>query len=59
MKEIDPNQLQAISGGLLWGVAWKTAAAAFTTTDAALNIKNGFQEGFNNAKDEMREKNGW
>ena len=36
-----------------------SVGATFAATDASLNIKRGFEKGFESKKEELKDKNGW
>nr|WP_136250337.1 hypothetical protein [Ningiella ruwaisensis] len=53
------NDLQSVSGGILWVTLGRVVLAAVATTDASMHAKEGFQSGFNETKAKLREQNGW
>lgn len=59
MRELAPQNLIEVKGGIIWPLAWKAVSATVVASDAASSSIDGFKEGFDRKKAELKQKNGW
>jgi len=59
MREIASQNLERVQGGIILPLAWKVISATVLATDATTSSISGFKQGFDRAKQELKQKNGW
>lgn len=59
MNELSVQEIEYVSGGVIWAAAWAVVAYAIMATDASTTMGKGFDEGFEAQKEQSKQENGW